>query len=69
MDADGANQRPLTTHPADESYPAWSSDGELIVFRSSRYNGDTLWIMRADGSDASLLATLSPVGWPRFAPR
>jgi hypothetical protein len=55
MDIDGANERRLTRHLADDAYPAWSPDGRSIVFVSNRgenfwQNGTyNLYIMTADG--------------------
>jgi Tol biopolymer transport system component len=68
MNADGTGQRLLTDHPADDEYPTWSSDGAYVAFQSSRYGGPTIWLMRPDGSDASLLVAEQPVGYPMFAP-
>jgi Tol biopolymer transport system component len=36
MDTDGSRLRPLTLHPADDTDPAWSSDGQRLAFASRR---------------------------------
>jgi TolB protein len=36
MDADGSNLINLTNHPAEDSYPHCSSDGQYIIFASDR---------------------------------
>jgi len=56
MDVDGENLMQLTTDPADDFKPAWSLDGEQILFISERETPLTdgtpdLYIMNADGSD------------------
>ena len=50
--ADGSDERRLTIEPVDDSQPTWSPDGGRIAF--SRV--DEVWVMDADGSNASVLA-------------
>ncbi|MBL0926436.1 MAG: PD40 domain-containing protein [Phycisphaerales bacterium] len=40
----------LTAHPANELLSAWSPDGRLIAFSSTRDGGSNLFVMNADGS-------------------
>ena len=60
MDADGANPRPITDTYIDEYSPAWSPDGNWIVFTagtgSDGHGTFDLWLMRPDGSDRRLLS-------------
>ena len=55
MDADGSNQRNLTRHPALDSYPYWSPDGNLIAFCNTQNGGKNqalnIFVMDADGSN------------------
>ena len=70
VDAEGGNARQLTSEPDSLDFqPRWSADGEFILFL--RTNGQRMvndlgtpeseahaeiWLMRADGSGAKLLA-------------
>jgi Tol biopolymer transport system component len=42
----------LTNNPARDWNPAWSPDGDQIIFSSDRDGRDTLYIMNADGTNA-----------------
>ena len=53
--AGGLAQR-LTSHPEDETRSAWSPDGSLIAFNSTRSGANTIHIMNADGSDSRMIA-------------
>jgi TolB protein len=81
MDADGSNHVNLTQSPEDDYDPAWSPNGEQIVFTSTRVEAvpgmPQLFIMNADGSapnwitrgnGAEFSPTWSPDGeWIAFA--
>ncbi|MGA9349930.1 MAG: DPP IV N-terminal domain-containing protein [Anaerolineae bacterium] len=46
----------LTTgSPANDQNPAWSPDGERILFTSGRSGNNELWVMDDDGSDPAAL--------------
>jgi len=55
MNADGSDARRLTQTAATEAAPAWTPDGESIVYASNAAGTGTgtfhLWIMNADGTN------------------
>ena len=58
MDADGTNQRQLTTTaviPGQENvwslHPSWSPDRKQIAYASTSSGQTQIWVMNADGSD------------------
>ena len=65
IDADGADEEQLTTNEACDSEPAFSPDGDKIVFSSDRpapSDGSTdyeLYIVDADGTDVRQLTNNS----------
>ena len=65
LEAAGATR--LTDIGSEEGYPAWTPDGEFIVFNSDRHGVDELWVMRVDGTDQSLLLSATPVGYAQVA--
>ncbi len=50
VNADGTDLRRLTTNPAHDFDPAWSPDGQMIVFRSERDGNNEVYVMGSDGS-------------------
>lgn len=47
VDADGAREVRVATHPAGDSSPAWSPDGRTISFVSRRRGWSQLWLVDA----------------------
>jgi Tol biopolymer transport system component len=71
MNADGSDQRRLTTHPTDDTYPSFSPDGNRIVFMRVVLGHGQVFSMNADGSDVVRLTEISPVafsGFPDWGP-
>jgi Tol biopolymer transport system component/DNA-binding winged helix-turn-helix (wHTH) protein len=50
---DGGKPRRITTHPADDSMPSWSRDGQWIYFTSIRSGQDQIWKVPATGESSS----------------
>jgi TolB protein len=56
MNADGTNSRRLGYSPADDWRPAWSPDGRLIAFISTRLGSQAIYLMNADGTNPRRLS-------------
>jgi Tol biopolymer transport system component len=50
INVDGSGGKRLTDSPGLDAFPAWSPDGERIVFASSRVGNWELYVMDADGA-------------------
>jgi TolB protein len=65
MHADGSNERQVTRNGAMDARPAWSTDGNEIVFHSTRASGSDgdienwneveIYVMKADGTNVRRL--------------
>jgi TolB protein len=67
--ADGTDQRNLTSHPAFDGWPAWSPDGKQIAFASNRRANYQIFVMNNDGSNVRLVAnTDGRATEPRWSP-
>lgn len=51
MNADGSEQRRLTTSEGDDLLPKFSPDGAWVAFVSARSGRDRVWLMRPDGRE------------------
>jgi len=56
VDAQGL--RRLTSHPASDANPRWSSDGKSIWFLSSRSDSSQVWRIAIDGGEAQQVSDL-----------
>jgi len=69
MDADGANVTALTDSEGDDTTPAWSPDGEHIVFVSTRDGNREIYVMDADGRNQVNLTNNPADDWmPSWSP-
>lgn len=55
---DGEMTRQLTTHEANDTDPAWSSDGKYIYFLSSRDDTSQVWRIALNGGEAIKVTNL-----------
>lgn len=51
MNVDGSGEKRLTDSPGLDAFPAWSPDGESIIFSSERDSNWELYLMNADGTE------------------
>jgi dipeptidyl aminopeptidase/acylaminoacyl peptidase len=69
MDADGANQTKLTTHPGDETQPSWSPDGSKIAYVSEADGPLDIFVMNEDGSgQTNITQDAEDDGGPAWSP-
>jgi TolB protein len=69
MDADGANVTALTDSEGDDTTPAWSPNGEHIVFVSTRDGNREIYVMDADGRNQVNLTNHPADDWmPSWSP-
>jgi dipeptidyl aminopeptidase/acylaminoacyl peptidase len=55
---DGTGLRPLTSHPAGDSHPRWSPDGQTVLFLTSRSGSNQVWQIAIDGGEAEQVTRL-----------
>jgi Tol biopolymer transport system component/Zn-dependent M28 family amino/carboxypeptidase len=71
MDADGSNQRRLTSTPGYDGGPFFSPDGHRIIWRRFETSGAIadVYTMKLDGSDERRLTDFKAMSWaPYFYP-
>jgi Tol biopolymer transport system component len=67
MRAEGSGVRRLTRSSGDSAMAAWSPDGKRIAFVSNRDGNNELFVMNANGSDATPLTSTGD--WQLLRPR
>jgi Tol biopolymer transport system component len=75
MDADGANPKAVfTDRNVRASLPAWTPDGEYIVFKRSPVGSGSaagsggIWMIHRDGGDGVQLIAENAATWPSVSP-
>ena len=63
MNADGKNIRRLTKDPSDEILPAWSLNGQKIIFSSNRAGNSDIYMINADGTNLRQLTNHPAEDW------
>ncbi|MEJ5166094.1 MAG: S41 family peptidase [Thermoanaerobaculia bacterium] len=56
---EGGQAHPITTHPAYDFMPLWSSDGKKIAFTSDRYGNDDVFLMDLEKNELKQITFLS----------
>jgi Tol biopolymer transport system component/predicted Ser/Thr protein kinase len=69
MDADGKNQRQLTTDLEEDFRPSWFPDGEQVAFVSNRQGKDQIWAINIKtGRERLLFNPDQDITFPRISP-
>jgi len=69
MDLNANTETQITIDPSHDYDPAWSPDGEWIVFTSNRSGNSDIWIMKSDGNKLTQVTTHPTVDrHPGFSP-
>jgi dipeptidyl aminopeptidase/acylaminoacyl peptidase len=69
MNADGSNQKRLTTTRGDDNRPCFSPDGRKIAFTTNRHGNEEIYLMNADGTEQTRLTRSSRQDFsPCFSP-
>jgi TolB protein len=55
LDHEGRDVANVSDHEGVDGWPAWSPDGQRLVFASERAGSSDLWIVDADGSNLEQL--------------
>jgi Tol biopolymer transport system component len=60
IDANGGDRRRITTDPARDDYPSWTSDGRIVFTRGLLSDDTSIWIVGADGTNPQRLNLPGP---------
>lgn len=61
MNADGTDQRRITSNSTDDYWPAWSPGGARIAFEASRDGNSEIYMMDPDGTSPSRITNNSSI--------
>jgi Tol biopolymer transport system component len=71
INEEGAHESRLTNNARSEGYVVWAPDGQKIAFVTSgedAYGGNDLYVMNADGTNQTQIATVSTGTIPSWSP-
>ena len=68
MQADGSDVRRLTHHESWDGAPAWTPDGQEVVFYSQRDGDPRIYRTGIDGMDGAMPEPISPAGEAALSP-
>jgi dipeptidyl aminopeptidase/acylaminoacyl peptidase len=69
MNADGSDQRQMTSGKHNDTDPKFSPDGKRLLFVSDRSGSNQLWVMPLDGGESKALTEFGPgVEGPEWSP-
>lgn len=69
MRDDGSDPVCITDGTSEDTMPAWSPDGERLVFVSNRTGNRDIWLMNADGTRQENITTSAADEWtPAWSP-
>jgi TolB protein len=68
MNADGSNQRRVTTHPTIDVTPTWSPTGNQLAFTSDRSGTPQIYIVGVDGTGLQRITSESYCDRPTWSP-
>jgi len=63
LDLDTRSITRITHHPADDAFPAWSPDGQELVFASQRGGSFNLYIVSVGGGDRRQITHNTGTSW------
>lgn len=68
MNADGSQQMRVTNDPAYDGCPSWSADSRRLAFLRNRDGTANIWVMDANGANASQLTNTGADSCPAWSP-
>lgn len=69
MDANGENQREITSGDSDDRHPAWSPDGQKLAFDSDASGRREIWVVDQDGQNLRQVTSMGAISnFPGWSP-